>query len=180
MASLFKSLGLYKSSLPFTKAPIPTQDIETAAEKRPRTLKHLIKANHANFRLLLEDGVPNALSYVCFLYRNNQMANLLKKLGCAYFLNASWQQLNEIYEVEERELTACHGQWRDAPSEIYPEHWMDTLGKPEYTCCISEEGSDGEADIREHMLTGWRTNWWNSRMIGRRLCSSTCIVLKSL
>jgi hypothetical protein len=64
MASLFRKLGLAKSLLSFSKDSVETQDIEAAAEKRPRTLKHLIKANHANYALLRGDGLPNQLSYV--------------------------------------------------------------------------------------------------------------------
>lgn len=35
--------------------PVETHDIETAAEKRSRTLKHLIKANHANYSILYNE-----------------------------------------------------------------------------------------------------------------------------
>jgi hypothetical protein len=36
-------------------APVETYDVETAAEKRPRTLKHLLKANHANHSIIYHD-----------------------------------------------------------------------------------------------------------------------------
>ena len=36
-------------------ASVEIHDIETAAEKRPRTLKHLLKANHANYAILYHD-----------------------------------------------------------------------------------------------------------------------------
>jgi hypothetical protein len=32
--------------------PVDLHSIETAAEKRPRTLKHLLKANHANYSII--------------------------------------------------------------------------------------------------------------------------------
>ena len=35
--------------------PVPTHDVETSAEKRPRTLKHLLKANHANHSIIYHD-----------------------------------------------------------------------------------------------------------------------------
>ena len=34
---------------------VEVHDIETAAEKRSRTLKHLIKANHANYSIIYHD-----------------------------------------------------------------------------------------------------------------------------
>ena len=36
-------------------APVQTHDVETAAEKRPRTLKHRLKANHANHSIIYHD-----------------------------------------------------------------------------------------------------------------------------
>jgi hypothetical protein len=42
----------------YPKVDLPSveiHDIETAAEKRPRTLKHLLKANHANYSVLYHD-----------------------------------------------------------------------------------------------------------------------------
>lgn len=36
-------------------APVEAHDVETAAEKRPRTLKHLLKANHANHSIIYHD-----------------------------------------------------------------------------------------------------------------------------
>jgi hypothetical protein len=47
----FLSAG--SGSYPAVELPsVETHDIETAAEKRSRTLKHLIKANHANYSIL--------------------------------------------------------------------------------------------------------------------------------
>jgi hypothetical protein len=34
---------------------VEIHDVETAAEKRPRTLKHLLKANHANHSIIYHD-----------------------------------------------------------------------------------------------------------------------------
>jgi len=34
---------------------VEIHDIETSAEKRPRTLKHLLKANHANYSIIYHD-----------------------------------------------------------------------------------------------------------------------------
>ena len=56
--------------------PVEIHDVETAADKRPRTLKHLLKANHANHSIIYHNltfhnhaphvGVLTvALSYSC-------------------------------------------------------------------------------------------------------------------
>jgi hypothetical protein len=45
---------------------VEVHDIETAAEKRPRTLKHLIKANHANYSIIYHDlRYHNHTPHVC-------------------------------------------------------------------------------------------------------------------
>lgn len=41
------------SDKPFISLPsVQIHDVETAAEKRPRTLKHLLKANHVNHAII--------------------------------------------------------------------------------------------------------------------------------
>ena len=51
--------SLYRHSSPEAEAiilpSVKVHDIETAAEKRSRTLKHLIKANHANYSIIYHD-----------------------------------------------------------------------------------------------------------------------------
>jgi hypothetical protein len=45
---------------------VQVHDIETAAEKRPRTLKHLLKANHANYSIIYHDlRFHNHAPHVC-------------------------------------------------------------------------------------------------------------------
>jgi hypothetical protein len=45
---------------------VEIHDIETAAEKRPRTLKHLLKANHANHSIIYHDlHYHNHIPHVC-------------------------------------------------------------------------------------------------------------------
>ena len=45
---------------------VQVYDIETAAEKRSRTLKHLIKANHANYSIIYHDlRFHNHTPHVC-------------------------------------------------------------------------------------------------------------------
>jgi hypothetical protein len=64
MASFLRAIGVLNPTLLYQVKPVAVLDIENAVEKRPRTLKHLIKANHANFKLVLDDNKLNRLSYV--------------------------------------------------------------------------------------------------------------------
>ncbi|KAF1946210.1 hypothetical protein EJ02DRAFT_450656 [Clathrospora elynae] len=93
---------------------VKIHDIETAAEKRPRTLKHLIKANHANNSILYHD-----------LIFHNHIPHVL---GSAYLLGGTAEHLNELYEKEAEELEP----WHDAPGEVTMDEWRDFLGKKEY------------------------------------------------
>lgn len=94
--------------------PVETHDVETAAEKRPRTLKHLLKANHANHSIIYHN-----------LRFHNHAPHIL---GSAYILGGTHEHLNDIYEKESEELEP----WRDSPGEISKEDWRDFLGKREY------------------------------------------------
>ncbi|USP76948.1 uncharacterized protein yc1106_04222 [Curvularia clavata] len=93
---------------------VEIHDIETAADKRPRTLKHLLKANHANYAIIYHN-----------LRFHNHTPHIL---GSAYLLGGTAEHLNEIYEKEAEELEP----WRDAPGEITKDDWRDFLGKREY------------------------------------------------
>ena len=44
--------GAYRSTLKFNLPPVDVIDIEETPEKRARTLKHLIKANHINHSII--------------------------------------------------------------------------------------------------------------------------------
>lgn len=47
--------------------PVDIHDVETAAEKRPRTLKHLLKANHANYSIIYHElRFHNHTPHVCY------------------------------------------------------------------------------------------------------------------
>ncbi|KAH8732834.1 hypothetical protein GQ44DRAFT_601600 [Phaeosphaeriaceae sp. PMI808] len=92
-------------------ASVETHDIETAAEKRPRTLKHLLKANHANYSVIYHD-----------LRFHNHTSHIL---GSAYILGGTAEHLNDIYEKEAEELEP----WKDSPGEISRDDWRDFLGK---------------------------------------------------
>ncbi|KAI0161709.1 hypothetical protein GGR52DRAFT_582296 [Hypoxylon sp. FL1284] len=94
--------------------PVEIHSVETAPEKRPRTLKHLLRANHVNHSILYHD-----------LEFHNHLPHIL---GSAYLLGANVQQLHKIYDVETRELEP----WKPSPAEIVEDDWRDFLGDPEY------------------------------------------------
>ncbi|KZF23838.1 hypothetical protein L228DRAFT_246686 [Xylona heveae TC161] len=102
----------------FTSAPPPAIDlpsveiyeIETSPEKSPRTLKHLLRLNHANHAIL---------------YHNLQFHNHLPHiLGSAYILGAGPLQLGNIYDEESKTLE----KWEDSPNEVSRHDWRDYLG----------------------------------------------------
>lgn len=94
--------------------PVEVQNIETDAEKRPRTLKHLLRANHVNHSILYHD-----------LQYDNHMAHILCS---AYKLGAEAPQLYDIYEEESKTLEP----WKDSPSEVSEADWRDNLGDRHY------------------------------------------------
>ncbi|KAI1444734.1 hypothetical protein F5Y02DRAFT_408818 [Annulohypoxylon stygium] len=94
--------------------PVEVHNVETAPEKRPRTLKHLLKANHVNHSIIYHN-----------LEFHNHMPHIL---GSAYLLGAQVDHLHKIYDVEAQELEA----WTPSPAEITQDDWKDFLGYPEY------------------------------------------------
>jgi hypothetical protein len=94
--------------------PVEVQNVDTSPDKRPRTLKHLLRANHTNHAIVYHN-----------LQFDNHMAHILSS---AYLLNASVSQLHEIYEEEAKVLEP----WTDSPSEIIQDDWRDFLGNREY------------------------------------------------
>jgi hypothetical protein len=93
---------------------VALHDVETAPEKRPRTLKHLIRANHVNYSIIYHE-----------LHFHNHMAHLL---GSAYLLGASVGQMQNIYDAESKELEP----WHESPTEISDTDWRDFLGDRRY------------------------------------------------
>lgn len=60
------SFGLGSKGPRVELASVEIHDVETAAEKRPRTLKHLLRANHANHSIVYKDGrCRNNTAHVC-------------------------------------------------------------------------------------------------------------------
>jgi hypothetical protein len=93
---------------------VQIHDVETAPEKRPRTLKHLLKANHINHSILYHH-----------LQYHNHLPHIL---GTAYILGANGDQLQKIYDHESKSLE----DWQDSPAEITDADWREFLGKKEY------------------------------------------------
>lgn len=88
--------------------------IETNPERPARRLKHLLKANHANYALL---------------YHNLQFDNHnAHALSSAYLLGANEDQLRAIFDEEAQSLEP----WKPSPAEIIDEDWEDFLGNKEY------------------------------------------------
>ncbi|KAL7912029.1 cell cycle checkpoint protein RAD17 [Trichoderma velutinum] len=88
--------------------------IETHADRRARCLKHLLKANHANYAILWND-----------LRFDNHNVHILSS---AYLLGANEKQLHDIYNDEIKDLVP----WEPSPAELIDEDWRDFLGDKEY------------------------------------------------
>lgn len=93
---------------------VPIHRTETALDKPSRTLKHLLKANHANHSVIY-----NSLRF------HNHAPHIL---GSAYILGSHAEHLNAIYDDESKHLEP----WRDSPGEVSLEDWREFLGKREY------------------------------------------------
>ena len=93
---------------------VEVHDVETAPEKRPRTLKHLLRANHVNHSIIYHD-----------LRFDNHMPHILCS---AYLFGAESTHLHRIYEEEAKTLDP----WVESPSEILEEDWRDFLGDKHY------------------------------------------------
>ncbi|TID17122.1 hypothetical protein E6O75_ATG09888 [Venturia nashicola] len=101
---------------PITLPNVSVHDIETLPDKRTRTLKHLVKANHHNHSII---------------YHDLQFANHAPHiLGSAYLFGATGEHLNDVYESEGGRLEG----WRDSPGEVGGEggEWRRWLGEREY------------------------------------------------
>ncbi|KAK4451475.1 cell cycle checkpoint protein RAD17 [Podospora aff. communis PSN243] len=94
--------------------PVEVHTIDSDPDKRPRTLKHLLRANHLNHSII---------------YHNLQFDNHTPHILCsAYWFGAQPEQLHHIYEVESETLDP----WKPSPSEITQEDWRDFLGDKRY------------------------------------------------
>lgn len=108
------SWGSSSGEMTFKLEPVTIHDVEHKPEKRSRTLKHLIKANHINHSIL---------------YHHMQFSNHTPHILCsAYLLGANEDQLHHIYDEESKVLE----EWHDSPAEISHDDWRLFLGKREY------------------------------------------------
>ncbi|KAJ2897290.1 hypothetical protein MKZ38_004801 [Zalerion maritima] len=101
--------------------------IERAPEKRPRTLKYLLRANHVNHSILYHN-----------LRYHNHMPHVLSS---AYLIGANHHQLNKIYEAEAEELEP----WKESPCELTETDWRDYLGDGNYQRAFIDFFEDGVA-----------------------------------
>ncbi|PMB64187.1 hypothetical protein BM221_009981 [Beauveria bassiana] len=93
---------------------LPVHDIETDQERRGRSLKHLLKANHVNYAVV---------------YKNLQLNNVNShNLSTAYILGANENDLNTIYNEQIKDLES----WTPSPAEVIDEDWRDFLGNRNY------------------------------------------------
>jgi hypothetical protein len=93
---------------------VEVHNLENAPEKLPRTLKHLLKANHLNHSII---------------YHNLQFDNHLPHILCsAYLLGADADHLHRIYDEESKQLEP----WKPSPAEVTDHDWRDFLGDKRY------------------------------------------------
>ncbi|KAI1425326.1 cell cycle checkpoint protein RAD17 [Xylaria sp. FL1777] len=93
---------------------VEVHNVETAPEKRARTLKHLLRANHINHAILFHQ-----------LEFHNHMPHILCS---AYLLGASDTLMHKIYDVEGETLEP----WTASPAEVTQDDWRSFLGNKQY------------------------------------------------
>ncbi|KAH8162687.1 hypothetical protein CIB48_g5551 [Xylaria polymorpha] len=125
--------------------PVEVHNVETAPEKRPRTLKHLLRANHVNHSILYYN-----------LEFDNHMPHILSS---AYLLGASDTQLHKIYDVEAQELEP----WKPSPAEVTKDDWRAFLGDKRYQrafvdffedSLVMRHNYDWKKTVNEYMFGG--------------------------
>ncbi|PHH72123.1 hypothetical protein CDD80_4757 [Ophiocordyceps camponoti-rufipedis] len=94
--------------------PIEVHQVETDPDRRARCLKHLLKANHVNYAMVLDKTLAV-----------NHSAHLL---SAAYLLGASGDQLLALFESETQHLEP----WVPAPAEVVDLDWEDFFGDKRY------------------------------------------------
>jgi len=142
LSGLFNWFTLGGTAINLPKAE--THDIEAKAEKRARSLKHLLKANHINHSVIYNE-----------LRFHNHTPHILSS---AYILGADSDELNHVYDAESRNLEP----WKDSPGEISQHDWRDYLGKREYQRAfmdffedeLVELGYDWRALLHKYLLEG--------------------------
>lgn len=127
--------------------PVEIHNVETNPDKRARSIKYLLKANHVNYATLYnEDRFHNHNSHV---------------LSSAYLLGANEDQLHAIYNSEIQELEA----WRPSPAELIDEDWRVYLGDKRYQRAFvdffedklaMEFAYDWKKEIQHYLFSGQR------------------------
>ncbi|KKY19077.1 hypothetical protein UCDDS831_g05709 [Diplodia seriata] len=124
--------------------PEPVYAVEEMAEKRARTVKHLLQANHSIFSVI---------------YHNLEFHNHTPHiLGSAYILGSTNEHLNEVYDVETETLE----KWTDSPGEITEANWREHFGQREYQRAymdffedqIPKHGHDWKAMTEKYLFDG--------------------------
>ncbi len=111
-------------------APVEVHRVHADPEKRPRTLKHLLRANHANHSVV---------------YHNLQYDNHMPHILCsAYLLGAPADHLHAVYDEEAVGLDP----WRESPAEIVQADWRDFLGDKRYQRAYLDFFEDGLSSHR--------------------------------
>lgn len=93
---------------------VQVHHVETTPDRRARSLKHLIKANHVNYALIYRN-----------LEFDNHNAHLLTS---AYLFGADATKLIKLYEAKAEVL----GPWEPSPAEVIDEDWDDFVGDRRY------------------------------------------------
>jgi hypothetical protein len=144
LSTLMSYVGLGASSPGVDVASVEVFDVETAADKTGRRLKHLLKLNHSEHSIL---------------YNKRRFHNHSPHiLGSAYLLKASADHLTNIYEDISKHDNL--DQWEDSPSEIAEHDHRDFLGKKEYQRAwvdffedqLVEAGYDWKAVVTKYLF----------------------------
>jgi hypothetical protein len=146
---------------------VEIHDVETAPEKRPRTLKHLLRANHVNHSIFYHN-----------LQYHNHMPHIL---GSAYIFGANVGHLQQIYDVESKELEP----WENSPAEISDTDWRDFLGDKNYQRAYVDFFEDELAlkfnydwtKVAEEYLFEGKQPLINGLIAGRRLLRAHLVLI---
>ncbi|KAI1816486.1 cell cycle checkpoint protein RAD17 [Poronia punctata] len=142
---LNRLVGDGEDTRPIDIPPVEIHNVETAPEKRPRTLKHLLRANHVNHSILYND-----------LRFHNHMPHALCS---AYLLGASESQLHNVYDAESKDLEP----WKPSPAEVTQGDWREFLGDKRYQRAYVDffedslamrHGYDWKKVVEEYMFGG--------------------------
>ncbi|KAH8694062.1 hypothetical protein BGW36DRAFT_430086 [Talaromyces proteolyticus] len=149
MTSFISQIFGSRSSKSVNVPAVQIYDVEDAVEKPGRSLKHLLKLNHA------EHALHNNTPISGLSISQNNVAHALIS---AFLFGANENDLNSLYESESKTL----GPWKDSPGEVVGVDWRDYLGKKEYQRAfldffedqLAEEGYDWKSVLHKFLFTG--------------------------